>query len=159
MKIHSYPDQSNAYLAEHIDLLERSYFQLLGESLLANRKEGESLAEQLFYAPFILLSHDISADPLFNYANKAALELFEIEWQQLIRTPSRLSAEPVNQEQRERLLAQVSKSGFISNYQGIRISQTGKRFRIKNAVVWNLFDRKGEYQGQAACFSDWQLLD
>ena len=159
MKIHAYPDQSNAYLAEHIGLLERSYFQLLGEPLLARKKHGENLAERLFYAPFVLLSHDIGADPLFNYANKAALALFEIEWQQLIRTPSRLSAEPVNQEQRERLLAQVSKSGFISNYQGIRISQTGKRFRIKNAVVWNLFDRVGKYQGQAACFSEWLLLD
>ena len=106
-----------------------------------------------------MLSHDTGADPLFNYANKTALALFEIDWQQLIRTPSRLSAEPVNREQRERLLAQVSNSGFISNYHGVRVSQTGKRFSINDAVVWNLFDREGGYQGQAACFSDWQLLD
>ena len=159
MKINAYPDQSNGYLAEHITLLERSYFQLLGKPLLDNEKKGESLAEQLFYAPFVVLSHDASVDPLFNYANKTALSLFEIEWQQLVRIPSRLSAEPVNREQRERLLAQVSKSGFISNYQGVRISQTGKRFRINDAVVWNLFDIEGGYQGQAACFSEWQCLD
>lgn len=159
MTTNSFPGQANSYLAEHIDLLVHSYFQLLGEPLLVNQQQGESLAKQLFYAPFVLLSHNTEADPLFNYANKTALELFEIDWQTLIKTPSRLSAEPVNREQRERLLAQVSESGFISNYQGVRISQTGKRFRISNAVVWNLFDREGDYNGQAACFSDWQFLD
>jgi len=159
MKTHPFPDQTNNYLAEHIDLLAWSYLQLLGEPLLANQKQGISLAEQLFSAPFVLLSHNTSVDPFFNYANKTALNLFEIDWQELIRTPSRLSAEAINRKQRELLLAQVTEFYFIKNYSGIRISQTGKRFKINNAVVWNLIDSEGSNHGQAACFSDWRFLD
>jgi hypothetical protein len=72
--------------------------------------------------------------------------------------PSRLSAEPVNQQQREALLHQVKSQGFIDHYSGVRISKTGRRFRIDNAVVWNIFDQDGRYQGQAACFSDWVFV-
>ncbi|MFI3122781.1 MAG: MEKHLA domain-containing protein [Methylococcales bacterium] len=55
-------------------------------------------------------------------------------------------------------MAQVTADGFIDNYQGVRISKTGKRFKISNAIVWNLVDDNGIYQGQAACFSDWEFL-
>jgi hypothetical protein len=40
----------------------------------------------------------------------------------------------------------------------VRISSTGKRFLIKEAIVWNLVDDKGDYQGQAAAFSKYQDL-
>jgi hypothetical protein len=53
---------------------------------------------------------------------------------------------------------QVTTRGFITDYQGVRISRTGKRFAIRNAIVWNLTDSSGVYQGQAACFSDWTAL-
>jgi hypothetical protein len=29
---------------------------------------------------------------------------------------------------------------------------------IKNAVVWNLIDAKGNYKGQAAQFADWAFI-
>lgn len=72
--------------------------------------------------------------------------------------PSRLSAEPVSREERARLLAEVSKNGFIDNYTGVRISRTGKRFLIEHAIVWNLLDEQGVYRGQAAMFRDWKYL-
>ncbi len=77
-----------------------------------------------------MLSHNTKAEPIFNYANAKALDLFELSWEELITLPSRLSAESVNQEERATLLAQVTAHGFIDNYQGIRISSTGKRFKI-----------------------------
>ena len=77
-----------------------------------------------------MLSHNTKAEPIFNYANAKALELFELSWEEFITLPSRLSAESVNQEERATLLAQVTAHGFIDNYQGIRISSTGKRFKI-----------------------------
>jgi hypothetical protein len=40
----------------------------------------------------------------------------------------------------------------------VRISATGKRFRIKQAVVWNLLDCEGLIHGQAATFDRWQVL-
>ncbi|MDD5228087.1 MAG: MEKHLA domain-containing protein [Methylococcales bacterium] len=152
------PSAENYFLAQHAALIADSYQKLLGYSLLVDDIENIPLAERLFNAPFALLSHNNEADPLFNYANAQALRLFEFDWQELIMLPSRLSAEPINQSARAELLAQVNTQGFIKNYQGIRISKTGKRFKISEAVVWNLVDEKGTYHGQAACFSNWTFL-
>jgi hypothetical protein len=55
-----------------------------------------------------------------------------------------------------RLLDDVERQGFIENYSGIRISKTGRRFRIVNATVFNLLDETGRHLGQAATFEDWQ---
>ena len=56
-------------------------------------------------------------------------------------------------------LARVSRDGYIDDYRGVRISATGKRFMIEEAVVWNLIDAAGGHHGQAATFSRWQLLE
>ena len=95
---------------------------------------------------------------MFDYANRMALDLFEMSWNELIGMPSRLSAEPVNRDERERLLSRVAADGYIDDYSGVRISKTGKRFLIRQAVVWNVYDEQGRYQGQAASFSDWTPL-
>lgn len=62
----------------------------------------DTLAEAMFKAPFVCLAHNMFEegveDPLFTYANKAALELFEADWDTLIGLPSRNSAEPESQE-------------------------------------------------------------
>lgn len=144
---------------EHVSLIYNSFKKLLGYPLIASHNNLPHLVEQLFNAPFVLLSHDAKADPLFNYANAKGLELFELNMQELICLPSRLSAEPCNQIEREKLLGQVTTKGFIDNYHGVRISKTGKRFQIHNAIVWNLINSEGFYQGQAACFSEWTFLE
>lgn len=153
------PSDANDFLAEHVELMVESFEHLLGRSIMANAIKAESLAKQLYHAPFVLLSHDTNAEPVFNYANAKGLELFELSWEELTQLPSRLSAEPINQDERAKLLAQVTAHGFIDNYEGIRISKTGKRFKIRDAVVWNLIDADGVYQGQAACFSNWTFLN
>lgn len=142
----------------HAQLLLESYQRLLGKPLLTV-KQDLSLTEQLYAADFALLSHNSDVDPVFNYANRQALALFELNEAQLVEMPSRLSAEPVNQAQRQSLLEQVRDKGYISDYSGIRISRTGKRFRIHQAVVWNVLDENGCYQGQAACFSQWSPVE
>ena len=131
---------------------------MLSKDLMPDTNTDEAFAEQLFLAPFAVVSHNTASDPVFNYADLKALELFELSWDALIRLPSRCSAEPINQAERERLLSEVTAKGYIDHYQGIRISSTGRRFMIKNAVVWNLIDDKGENKGQAACFEDWDFL-
>jgi hypothetical protein len=149
------PGSENHYLARHIELIAQSFQNLLGYPLLT---ETDNLAEHLYYAPFVLLSHNTAADPVFNYASAQGLELFELSWQELITLPSRASAETTNQAARDKIMAQVTKQGFISDYQGVRVSKTGRRFMISNAIIWNLTDSAGIYQGQAACFSDWTFL-
>jgi len=95
---------------------------------------------------------------VLNYGNQAALTLWEMSWAELTRTPSRLTAEAPNREERARLLAEVTAHGFIDNYSGIRVSRTGRRFRILQATVWNLLDARQNFAGQAALFSRWEFL-
>ncbi len=56
------------------------------------------------------------------------------------------------------MLERVTRDGFIDDYAGVRISARGRRFRIEQAVVWNLVDRVGRHHGQAATFSHWLPL-
>jgi len=153
-----YPSEQNNFLTEHASYLGNSYQQLLGNSILGQVIDPQQFPKILFHAPFAVVSHDTSADPIFNYANLTALKLFGMDWSEFTQLPSRLSAEPVNQEERARLLAQVTSQGYIDNYQGVRIAKTGQRFLIKKAVVWNVVDAQNKAYGQAACFGLWQFL-
>ena len=153
-----YPTEKNNFLVKHAQLLKDSYRHLLLKDLIENTYSDEAFARQLFHSPFAVVSHDTASDPVFNYANLKALELFELSWEDFTRLPSRLSAEPVNQAERGRLLAEVTEKGYIDHYKGVRVSSTGKRFMIKNAVVWNLIDGDGLPQGQAAWFGEWEFL-
>ena len=153
-----YPTEKNSFLLEHVVDMRNSYRQLLLKDLIPDIPSDAQFARHLFYAPFAVVSHDTASDPVFNYANLKALELFELSWEDFTCLPSRLSAEPVNQAERDRLLAEVTEKGYIDHYEGVRISSTGKRFLIKNAVVWNLFDKNQRYKGQAARFDQWTFL-
>ncbi len=134
-----------------------SYEQLLGRSLIERKGSIQEQAQSLFLVPFVVVSHGIQSDPIFNYGNQTALDLWEITWQELTQTPSRLTAEPPNQEERQKLLRQVTEKGYIEHYQGIRISRTGKRFLIKDVTVWNMLN-DGRYIGQAATYRHWSFL-
>ena len=151
------PGPDNDFLAPHALLLLESYRRLLGRELVAAGTVPEK-ARALYEAPFVVVSHDTAPDPVFNYANLAAQHLFEMHWNAFVRTPSRLSAGPVHRDERARLLEEVARNGYIDNYAGIRVSKSGRQFRIECAVVWNLTDALGRYAGQAAVFSDWQDL-
>jgi MEKHLA domain len=100
----------------------------------------------------------MEADPVLNYGNAAALALWEMSWVELTRTPSRLTAKAPNREERARLLATVTARGFIDDYSGVRISKTGRRFKISRATVWNLLTADGHPCGQAAMFGEWEFL-
>ena len=56
------------------------------------------------------------------------------------------------------LLAAVTACGFIDDYSGVRISKTGRRFKIARATVWNLLTEDGRPGGQAAMFNEWEFL-
>lgn len=152
------PEQDNDYQLEHALLLATTYQSLLMKPLIPGNLSGRHLAKALFDAPFAVVSHDTQIDPVFNYANRQALQLFAMDWQEFTHMPSRLSAEPLNREARQHLLDRVNRFGFIDHYRGVRISKQGQRFLIRNAVVWNLIDDNHLYSGQAACFSEWEFL-
>ncbi|MYA27998.1 MAG: MEKHLA domain-containing protein [Nitrospira sp. SB0666_bin_27] len=135
-----------------------SYAFWLKRELIDRTGTPEEQSKRLFVAPFVVASHTDAEDPILNYGNRQALELWEGNWEEFTGIPSRLTAEPVNQPERARMLAQVATHGFITDYQGIRISRTGRRFLVKQATVWNILDDHGAIQGQAATFSHWHPL-
>lgn len=145
-------------LVLHAGILLRSFHRLVGRDLLAPDSDEAAQAQRLFEAPFAVLSHGIEDDPVLNYGNRRALELWEMSFAEFTRMPSRATAEPMLRQERERLLAIAAEKGFIDDYAGIRISSAGRRFRIENAIIWNLFDDDGQRRGQAAAFDRWTYL-
>ncbi|WP_441228410.1 MEKHLA domain-containing protein [Tardiphaga sp. 20_F10_N6_6] len=133
-------------------LLEVSFERVVGRPLVENGRNAAWLYNQ---APFAVLAHDDQLDPVFIYANRVAQACFEYSWEEFIGLPSRLSAEETNREERKRIMHAVSRSGVITNYSGVRISKSGRRFCIENGTVWQLVDEKGRGQGQAAIFTRW----
>lgn len=143
----------NGQLLRRMELIVASFFKLTGRPLLEN-----PAPERLWNAPRVIVAHGTEAEPVFFYGNRMALEVFEMDFASFTRLPSRDSAEPLERQERARLLERVRRDGFIDDYAGIRISATGIRFRIEQAVVWNLIDKNGDIHGQAATFDRWKLI-
>jgi hypothetical protein len=152
------PSENNAYLVEHVTLMEDSLQRLTGKQFTDFGLNRNNLAKNLYHAPFVVVSHNTDPDPIFNYANLTAQKLFEMNWVEFTLCPSRLSAEVPNQEERAKLLKVVTTQGFIDNYAGIRISKNQRRFKIQDVLVWNLFNAENQYRGQAAFYQHWQFL-
>lgn len=153
------PSEANDFLAPHANRLIASLRRWTGRDLIDRGLSPAEQARRLFHVPYVVLSHDLSPDPLLTYANRAGLQLFELTWEEMILLASRQTAEPVHREERARLLEAVTRQGYIDDYRGIRVSRTGRRFWIERATVWNLLDENGAACGQAATFSEWQYLD
>lgn len=139
--------------------LLNSYYYLLGHQLIERNNDPTLDAKDLFFAPFVVASHGIEDDPILNYGNQTALNLWEMSWGQFTQTPSRQTAEVEQRERREQMLKTAKEKGYFDNYQGIRISGSGKRFYINQAIIWNIFDEQKNRIGQAATFSQWQFID
>jgi hypothetical protein len=121
-----------------------SYRHWMGTELLERTGDPELQAHALFESP--------------NYGNRMALTLWEMTWEQLIETPSRLTAEPVNRAEREWMLEQARVRGYLDTYKGVRISRSGRRFLVEGAIVWNVLDAHRQQIGQAATFAHWTWL-
>ncbi|MCA9176447.1 MAG: MEKHLA domain-containing protein [Planctomycetales bacterium] len=145
-----------AWVERSLELLA-SYERWLGEPLVPEGT-AQQRARSLWEAPFVVVAHGTQADPVLNYANQAALALWETDLESLLQMPSRLTAEPMHRDERAEMLRRTSRDGYIDDYRGVRISTTGRRFLIERATVWNVLDTAGQPAGQAATFSDWSTL-
>ena len=146
-------------IIRHSQNLIQSFQQWTGESLLPLQNTSpQNIAHKLFIAPFVLLSHGMEADPVLNYGNQTALELWEMTWTELTQMPSRCTAEPNARAERGRLLSQASQQGYLEGYRGVRVTKSGRRFLIEDALIWDILDRNSHKCGQAAKFSQWQWL-
>ncbi len=145
------------FLEKHCHILNRSFEEYF-EKPLCEFVDCHPIYIDLDNSNSVIVSHGLGSDPIFNYANKNALDLFEMSWSDFTSLPSRYSAETPEQEERESFLKEVSNKGYSSSYSGVRISKSGKRFAINDAKVWNLFDSDGKAYGQAATFDNWEYL-
>ena len=106
-----------------------------------------SLVEAFDACAYPIASHDAAS--LFNYANPAALALFKTRLENIVGVHSSASAPDFAQQEREKLLAEVTQYGYSENYQGTGTAFDGTLFQIHNATVWNIIDELGHYHGQA----------
>lgn len=158
MKKAEAPNKENNFLKEYIHLITKSLKELTNIDIVDSSLGLEEQAKQVFNANYVLLAHNGTDDPIFNYANQTAQNLFEMPWDEFIAMPSKYSAESDERSKREEFLAEVKEKGYSKNYSGIRISKSGKRFEIKNVILWNVFDAEGTRIGQAAMFDEYDYL-
>jgi hypothetical protein len=157
--INSLPPWQQPKIVDHTQLLLWSYHHWLHKPLLEwNHQSPEEIAKNFFFAPFVVVSHGTQSEPIFNYGNQKGLDLWEVTWDEFIQMPSRKTAAPVDEDERNQLLTQAHQQGYIDNYSGVRQSKTGKRFKLENVVLWNVVDRDLNDRGQAAMFSDYVYL-
>lgn len=152
-----FPWQQNEII-RHSQIFMLSFERWTGRTLLNCTGSPNEIAQALFEAEFALVSHGIEADPIFNYGNRKALQLWELSWEDFTAMPSRKSAQEVVQKERNRLLAETTAKGF-SHFSTVRISSSGKRFHIEDGIIWNLLDAENQYCGQAAIYSNYKFLD
>jgi hypothetical protein len=152
------PWQQDPWIEQTRIMLD-SYRRLLHAELIPREGSPLEQAQALFDAPRIVVAHGTQADPILNYGNRAALQLWELDLATFTATASRMTAEPLHRDERARLLGRTTRDGYVDDYRGIRISSSGRRFQIEQAVVWNLADEQGNYAGQAATFTDWRYVD
>lgn len=156
MTIESY--WNNSQIIQWTQYLLDSYALLVKQELISRDGTPLDQAERLFNSPFVAASHGLQDDPVLNYGNQTALDLWEMNWDTFIQTPSRLTAEPINREERARMLQQAQTQGYISDYRGVRISSTGKQFLVEQATIWNIQKPDGTALGQGATFAAWRFL-
>ena len=149
---------SESRIVEWSHRLLESYHYWIGQDLIDRAGDRKAQALRLFEVSVVVVSHGVEPAPILNYGNQAALDLWELSWEQFIQTPSRLTAEPDDQAEREQMLMQARAKGYYDGYRGVRVSSTGRRFLVEQAVIWNVINPAGHRIGQAAAFSQWSYL-
>jgi hypothetical protein len=149
--------QSDAWIELSLRILD-SFEHYLGRPLIERSGSRDQQARDLFNSPAVVVAHGTEDDPILCYANRTAIDLWETDLDTILRLPSRKTAEPMERADRANMLKRGQEKGYIDDYQGIRITTTGKRFQIKQAIIWNLIDKAGQIVGQAATFNQWAFI-
>ena len=124
----------------------------------ADQSLNRVLAQEVFALDIPLMAHGNEMDPILMYVNACALRIWRRQWQEMVGMPSRLTAPIEEQKSRSSALKNASRYNAIENYQGIRVNGEGERFSIHGARIWTIWDTNGKSVGQAATFTNWQLI-
>jgi hypothetical protein len=149
------PSPENNYHSDRVMLILDNLKRWTNYDLIQDY--GFSLANlgaEVFNADFYLLSHNGAIDPILNYGNQQVLDLWEVSWDELMRMYSKDTAKPDDRSARSQIMNQVKTQNYITGYNGVRVSKTGKEFQILDVTIWNLFTDNGNPYGQAAWFKN-----
>ena len=83
---------TNPQIVQWCQYLLDSYAYWIKQELIHRHGTPLEQAERLFNSSFVVASHGVEDDPVLNYGNQAALNLWAMDWEQFTRTPSRLTA-------------------------------------------------------------------
>ncbi len=153
-----FPSLENNWRNDIAEIAIASYEHFTGESVVDCENKFSSPSETLFRLKHPLLVHDTQSDPIFCYGNLLALEIFEYNWEELLKLPSRLSAEVTQREDRSKMMEEIQKTGYMKGYSGTRITKTGKRIKIEDTTIWNLLGPNSQFSGQAALIKTFEYL-
>ena len=70
---------NSSELHPHLLALLHSYRRWTGTRLLSVSILPEKMLREVFEAPLVIVSHGTEADPILNYGNRLALELWEMK--------------------------------------------------------------------------------
>ena len=145
------PSQANNWHQDFVARIVEAFARVTDGDLIAEAGlDPAALGRSAWDGNFALLTHDTNA--ILTYGNRFALDLWEMDWETLVRTPSRLTAPEEDRAARAVIMARVERDGFTRSYTGRRVSRTGKFFLIENATVFTLTDEKGAGFGTGAFF-------
>ncbi|WP_063639769.1 MEKHLA domain-containing protein [Myxococcus stipitatus] len=141
-----------------LEVLDASYQRMrrrpLGAGACPSSLEQAPLGERLEWlhtqAPFMLLAQDTQADPVYFYSNATASERFGYSAEEFLVTPARFSAPPEGREERAELIERTYALGFTVGYSGVRVTKTGRLFRIHDVELWVVHDATGILIGLGA---------
>ena len=152
------PSPTNDWQSGFVARAVAAFDRATGDDLV--REAGldpAALGQSAWEGNFALLCH--STDAILTYANRFALDLWEMDWPTMRVTPSRETAPEEDRATRAALLDAVARNGFIRNYTGRRVSRGGRHFLIENATVWTMRDENGAVFGTGAFFRAITRLD
>ncbi|MBV9549690.1 MAG: MEKHLA domain-containing protein [Alphaproteobacteria bacterium] len=145
------PAPGNDFQSGFVARVVEAFARITGGDLVAEAGlDPADLGRSVWEGNFALLTHDTNA--ILTYGNRFALDLWEMDWEMLTRTPSCETAPEEDRAARALIMAEVERNGFTRAYGGRRVSRSGRLFRIENATVFTLIDEKGAGFGTGAFF-------
>jgi hypothetical protein len=156
------PSAANNWHQDFITRVVAAFARVTGGDLTAEAgldpaaPHSGNLGRSVWEGNFALLTHDTNA--ILTYGNRFVLDLWEMDWQTLVRTPSRLTAPEEDRAARAVIMAAVERDGFTRSYTGRRVSRTGQFFLIESATVFTLKDEEGAGFGTGAFFKSVKRL-
>ena len=127
-------------ITTHIEMLDNSLRTLSGKGVmermgvsidgLSTQKDfEESIYENIcMNKRWVLISHGIEEDPIFNFVNVAGLEAFVRTWDEVTKLPSRKSVllQTSDEKLRIELMKKVTTFAFVEGASGIRVRGDGQ---------------------------------